>query len=366
MEQKEYFPTLDIDLCKLRSNAVHVISRCNEKGIAVAGVIKGFSALPQMSKTIREAGAAQLASSRLRHFKEIKEAGIPGPYLLLRIPMLSELDGVVALTDYSLQSDIKTLNALQLECAAQNKKHKVIIMVDLGDLREGFWDKEEAVAACVHVENNLSMVELAGVGTNLGCYGAIQPTPEKMHELLHVAKRVEAEIGRTLEIVSGGATSSYSLVHWGTMPEGINHLRIGEGISLAYDLQVDWEIKDMDYLYKDVYTLRAQVVEVRKKPSYPQGTFCIDAFGNKPTFVDRGFRRRALIAVGRADVSDVLKLMPRAKGIEILGGSSDHTILDVEDYPGELVAGDILEFDLNYTTQVFLTASSDVKKRFIE
>ena len=150
------------------------------------------------------------------------------------------------------------------------------------------------------------------------------------------------------------------------MPQGINHLRIGEGISLAYDLQVDWEIKDMDYLYKDVYTLKAQVVEVREKPSYPQGTFCIDAFGNKPTFIDRGLRKRALIAVGRADVSVAEKLMPRAKGIEVLGGSSDHTILDVENYPCELASGDILEFDLNYTTQVFLMASPDVKKRFIE
>jgi predicted amino acid racemase len=366
MKEKEYYPVLDIDISKLTSNAMQVISRCNEKHIAVAGVIKGFSALPQMAKVMYESGTAQIASSRLRHFREIKEAGIPGPFLLLRIPMFSELESVVALVDYSLQSDIRTLDALQLECEAQNKRHKVIIMVDLGDLREGFWDKEEAVAACVHVEKNLSMIELAGVGTNLGCYGAIQPTPEKMSELLDVAHKVETNIGRKLEIVSGGATSSYSLVHWGTMPKGINHLRIGEGISLAYDLQVDWEIKDMDYLYKDVYTLKAQVIEVREKPSYPQGTLCIDAFGNKPTFVDRGFRKRALIAVGRADVSDVEKLMPRAKGIEVLGGSSDHTILDVEDYPGELIPGDILEFDLNYTTQVFLTASSDVKKRFIE
>ena len=204
MEEKEYYPVLDIDLGKLKSNATQVISRCNEKGIAVAGVIKGFSGLPQMARAMYEAGTSQIASSRLRHLREVKEAGIPGPYLLLRIPMLSELDEVVALTDYSLQSDLKTLDALQLECAAQRKRHKVVMMVDLGDLREGFWDKEEAVAACVYVEKNLPMVELAGIGTNLGCYGAIQPTPEKMHELLLVAKSVESEIGRALEIISGG------------------------------------------------------------------------------------------------------------------------------------------------------------------
>lgn len=364
MSVQDRYPLLEIDIQKFRHNAKEVISRCNARGISVAGVIKGFSGLPELSAALFQCGTSQIASSRLRHFQEIKKAGVPGPYLLLRIPMMCELPDVVALSDYSLQSDVETLDALEQECETQGKRHKVIIMVDLGDLREGFWDKEEAIAACRHVEDQLPMLELAGVGTNLGCYGAIQPTPEKMNELLAVARKVEDAIGRKLEIVSGGATSSYSLVHWNTMPEGINHLRIGEGISLAYDLQVDWDIKDMDYLHKDVYTLKAQVVEVRTKPSYPQGIFCIDAFGNKPTFVDRGLRKRALIAVGRADLSDSFKLMPRAAGIQILGGSSDHTILDIEDYPGELAPGDVLEFDLNYTTQVFLTASPDVTKRY--
>ncbi|HCU07938.1 MAG TPA: hypothetical protein DF480_03045 [Clostridiales bacterium] len=365
MSNQERYPILEISIEKFEHNAREVISRCARRGISVAGVIKGFSAFPELTSAFVRCGAAQLGSSRLRHFKEIKALGIPGPYLLLRVPMFSELDQVVDLADYSLQSDVSTIRALQEECLRKNKKHKVILMVDLGDLREGFWDKDEMVDACVWVENELSMVELAGVGTNLGCYGAIQPTPEKMHELLEIARRVESQIGRKLEIVSGGATSSYTLVHWETMPEGINHLRIGEGISLAYDLPVDWHIKDMDYLYQDVYTLKAQVIEVRNKPSYPQGVLCIDAFGNKPTYQDRGNRLRALAAIGRADLADIPKLMPRAAGIEVLGGSSDHTILDIEDYQGTLVPGDILEFDLNYTTQVFLMASPDVTKRLI-
>lgn len=366
MTEKERYPLLEIDLKKFEHNARQVLSRCAARGIAVAGVIKGFSAYPELAAAMVRCGTAQLGSSRLRHFKEIKQAGIPGPYLLLRIPMLSELDQAVELTDYSLQSDRTTLSALQEECLRQNRKHKVILMADLGDLREGFWDKDEMVETCAWVEEELSMVELAGVGTNLGCYGAIQPTPGKMRELVDIARRVEARIGRELEIVSGGATSSYTLVHWGTMPEGINHLRIGEGISLAYDLPVDWKIKDMDYLYQDVFTLKAQVIEVREKPSYPQGTSFIDAFGNKPAFQDRGIRRRALAAIGRAELSEIPKLMPREKGITVLGGSSDHTILDVEDYPGTLRPGDILEFDLNYTTQVFLTASPDVTKRVVQ
>lgn len=125
-------------------------------------------------------------------------------------------------------------------------------------------------------------MELAGVGVNLTCYGSTKPTPEKMQALLAIAARIEKRIGRKLEIISGGATSSYTLVHWGTMPAGINHLRIGENILLGKDLQVNWGIQDMDYLRMDGFTLRAEVVEVREKPTYPIGEFAIDAFGRKP------------------------------------------------------------------------------------
>lgn len=365
MNGLDRYPLLEISIGKFEHNATEVLSRCRAAGISVAGVVKGYSAFPELASALSRCGAAQLASSRVRHFAELKRAGLTGPFMLLRVPMLSELPDVAELADYSLHSDVGTLRALERICVQRNKRHKVILMADLGDLREGFWDRDEMIRACVEVETAFSMVELAGVGTNLGCYGAIQPTPEKMCDLLDIAQSVERAIGRKLEIVSGGATSSYTLVHWNRMPKGINHLRIGEGISLAYDLPVDWGIKDMDYLYQDVYTLKAQVIEVRSKPSYPQGTFCIDAFGGKPEFTDRGVRKRALVALGRADVADIPKLMPRGAGIKVLGGSSDHTILDVEDYPGDIRVGDIVEFDLNYTTQVFLMASPDVIKRLV-
>ena len=145
-------------------------------------------------------------------------------------------------------------------------------MADLGDLREGFWDREEMVETCVHVERELPHVHLRGVGVNLSCYGSIRPTPEKMNELIDIAREVERRIGRPLETVSGGATSSYTLVHSGAMPEGINHLRIGENILLAKDLQIDWGIRGMDYLQMDAFTLRAEIIELRRKPPIRRGS----------------------------------------------------------------------------------------------
>ena len=355
------YPQLEFDLALLRSNADAVISRCRGMGIRVCGVIKGVDGLPEAARVLRAAGAAELGTSRLEQVAKCRAAGVPGPWLLIRIPGLTELPDVVALCETSLQSEWPTLLALEEECLRQNKTHRVIVMTDLGDLREGFWDKKELVDVCERVERDLPHVHLSGIGVNLTCYGSTKPTPEKMNELVGLARQVEQRIGRKLEIVSGGATSSFTLVHWGTMPAGVNHLRIGEAILLGKDLQVDWGIRDMDYLRMDALTLRAEVVEVKDKPTYPIGEFAIDAFGRKPVYEDRGIRRRAILALGRADVGELESLIPREPGMTVIGGSSDHCIVDVEDCPRRLQVGDIVEFSLCYSHMLYATARSDMR-----
>lgn len=355
------YPQLEFDLALLRSNADAVISRCRGMGIRVCGVVKGVDGLPEAARVLRAAGAAELGTSRLEQVAKCRAAGVPGPWLLIRIPGLTELPDVVALCETSLQSEWPTLLALEEECLRQNKTHRVIVMTDLGDLREGFWDKKELVDVCERVERELPHVHLAGIGVNLTCYGSTKPTPEKMNELVGLARQVEQRIGRKLEIVSGGATSSFTLVHWGTMPAGVNHLRIGEAILLGKDLQVAWGIRDMDYLRMDALTLRAEVVEVKDKPTYPIGEFAIDAFGRKPVYEDRGIRRRAILALGRADVGELESLIPREPGLTVIGGSSDHCIVDVEDCPRRLQVGDIVEFSLCYSHMLYATARSDMR-----
>ena len=354
------FPRLVVRRDKLRSNFTQVIARCAACGINVAGVVKGVDGQPEIARLYKECGAKQLATSRLEQMEQWRKEGIDGPFLLLRIPGMSELEELPRLADYSLQSDLSTLDALERVCTRQNRTHKVILMADLGDLREGFWDKDEMVQVCCHVERELPHVELAGVGVNLGCYGSIVPTPEKMTQLADIARAVEERIGRKLEIVSGGATSSFPLVHRGEMPEGINHLRIGEAALLAKDLQVDWGITDMDYLQRGTMYLEGEVIELRKKPTHPVGETMIDAFGRRPVYVDRGVRLRGLVAFGRADVGDLESLICREPGMTVIGGSSDHCIVDVEDCPRALQVGDTVRFDLCYSHILYATGRRDL------
>ena len=145
------FPRIVIDRDKLRNNCTQIVKHCEARGIAVAGVIKGAGGLPEIARLYRSCGAAQLATSRLEQMELWRREGIPGPYMLLRVPGLSELPEVARLADYSLQSDATTLDALNSVCAEQGVTHRVIVMADLGDLREGFWDKTEMVEVCCHV-----------------------------------------------------------------------------------------------------------------------------------------------------------------------------------------------------------------------
>ena len=286
-----------------------------------------------MARRFRECGVTQLGTSRLEQVERCRQAGIPGPYLLIRIPGPTELPELVRMCEMSLQSESKTLELLEQECTRQDKPHAVIIMADLGDLREGYWDHEEMVQTCLYVERRLPHVHLSGVGVNLSCYGSVRATPEKMQMLLAIARRVEDAIGRPLEIISGGATSSYPMIHTGTMPAGINHLRIGENILTAQDIADSWGIHD---------------------------ALGADAFGRKPVYEDRGLRLRAILALGRADVGDMETLRPTMPGVTVIGGSSDHCILDVTDAPQPVQVGDILSFRLCYSHVLYATQRDDV------
>ena len=364
MYKKQGYPKLIIDLQKLRTNIEKVQNMCSQSGIELAGVIKGCTGLIPCVQQYEMAGCAYIASSRLEQLEPLRAAGIQAPLMMVRIPMLSEAEDVVRICDYSLNSEVEVLKALNIQARLQDKQHNVILMADCGDLREGFWDKDEMVDVAEMVEKEFRNLHLAGVGVNVGCYGSVLATPEKLQELVDIAERIEERIGRELEIISGGATSSLMRVVDGNMPPRINMLQVGEGILLDYDLPNLYGY-DIEGMYKDVFRLRAEVIEIKDKPSHPVGEIGFDAFGHQVQYVDRGIRRRALLGIGKCDYGDPSELVCLEPGAEVLGASSDHTILDVQDVKRNLRTGDIIEFDVKYATIVYLTNSANIEKVFI-
>lgn len=354
------YPRVEMDLKKLRHNIDQVVSLCNKQGVGVAGVVKGFSGIPDGIKQFDESDCAHIGTSRMEQIEAAIKVGVQKPLMLIRIPMLSEVVDVVRLVDISLNSELTVLKALNEEAEKQGKLHQVLLMVDLGDLREGFWDQEELVEVAKIVEYQLKSLKLMGAGTNLGCYGSIAATPEKMEELIDCAEAIEKEIGRKLDIISGGATSSLPLIMKGSMPKRVNHLRIGEGIILAQDLAELYGY-DMSFLNQDTFVLKAEIIELKVKPSFPVGELAFDAFGNVGTYEDRGMRKRALVGLGKVDFAYLDALIPLNQGVSLIGASSDHLILDMEDCNWEPKVGDVLEFSLCYATMVYATNSPNVK-----
>jgi ornithine racemase len=350
-------PRIEIDLGKIAHNARTLKSLYGAKGIGVIGVTKGVCGDPSVAKTLVDSGIDTLADSRTANIQKMRDAGVAAQFLLLRTPLLSQAEAVLSLADISLNSEISVVEKLAELAEAQNTTHKVILMVELGDLREGLMprDMERAVQRVVDLEG----IELAGIGTNLACFGGVKPDVKNMATLSSLADEIEERFGLTLTFVSGGNSANFS---WFTSTRDvgrINNLRLGESILLGREAL---QREPIPGLYTDAFTLIAEVIEAKTKPSQPYGEICQDAFGNVPEFQDRGQTNRALVGIGRQDVS-VSGLTP-SLDVDILGSSSDHVVLDARQ--SGLEVGDEVAFDLNYAALLASMTSPYVFKEYIQ
>ncbi len=306
-------------------------------------------------------GTATQVTLEDKQLKQIKQSDSTVKTMLVRIPMISEAEDVVKFADVSLNSEIKTLKVLEETAKKLNIKHSVIIMFDLGDLREGCFDELELLKLGQFAEKS-KYLHLLGVGTNLSCYGSILPTEINMNRLVQVTETLEESIDRKLEIISGGATSTFPMLDDDKLNPRINHLRMGEGILNNMDLPF---YRDINYpMYDDAFILKAEIIEIKQKPSYPIGEKSMDAYGNIPEYVDKGIQTRAILAVGNQDIGSYTKLVPMNKNVELIGASSDHLIVSVNN-DSDYDIGDIMEFKIFYPSMLYLSNSSLVKKEYV-
>lgn len=351
-------PRIEINYPKLVHNTEVLQEKAKEHGIELAAVTKCFCGIPEIAQAYVDGGVKYLADSRISNLMKLQE--LPNPKILLRIPMLSEVHETVAYADISLNSEIKTLRALNLEAEKLGAQHRVILMADLGDLREGIFDEEELFLAAKEAEK-LSHITLHGIGVNLTCYGGVIPSTKNLSKLEALGKTIEKDIGRSLELYSGGNSSSIYLLSEENMPSRINHLRLGEALVLGTESAYG---KNIENTYQDIFQLVAEIIELKEKPSIPIGEIGMDAFGNTPSFEDEGIRKRAILAIGRQDIGSY-DIFPINKGMKILGASSDHLILDVTDAKEDLQVGDEIRFNLRYGALLSLMTSEYVRKKLV-
>ncbi len=350
------YPRLVIDKTKLTDNVKAMVKRCKTNNLTTMGVTKVFCADSELTQCYIDGGIDYLADSRLLNLKKLAAFDIEK--VLLRLPALSEVEQIVDYSDISLNSEITTIKALGKAAQEKNKVHKIILMVDLGDLREGVWptDFDQMVTDIKVVKG----IELFGLGVNLTCYGGVIPTVETLSKLTDLATKLKEKHGITAQILSGGNSSSVYLLDKGEMPTEINNLRLGESIVLGRETAYGDTISGT---HTDVFKLEAEIIEKKRKPSLPIGKIGMDAFGNKPNFEDKGERVRAILAIGRQDVH-IDNLIPEDKAISIFGASSDHLIVDLTDVADKYRVGDIVRFDIEYGAMLALMTSPYVEKTY--
>ncbi len=349
-------PEILVDIQKVRENTRTLVEFCRSRGVAVTGVTKVTCGMPLVGKAMLDGGVVSIGESRIENIQRLRSSGINAPVMMLRIPPLSRVDEIVTTVDISLNSELSVIQSLSEASLKKGKIHKIILMVDLGDLREGIWPSDLMNVSREVID--LKGVKITGIGTNLTCFGGVLPSRKNMKELVSYAEKIENAFGLHLDIISGGNSSSLPLLMEGGMPGRVNHLRLGESIILGRET-----VKGTLWpgCHNDAFQLTAEVIELKKKPSVPIGETGMDAFGETPIFSDKGEILRAILSVGREDVI-IDNLEPVDKGISVLGASSDHLLLDVTECQQKLNLGDKVNFDLNYGALLASMTSKYVKK----
>ena len=349
-------PRIDVDIGKIAHNIQHLKGLYGSKGIQITAVTKVIGGNPAIASVLVGKDIGILADSRIENIVKMRKSGIQSKFLLLRTPALSQVEEVVAYTDISLNSELVVLQELSKYAIRNKTVHKVILMVELGDLREGIMPLE--MDDIVKEVLKLRGLSLMGIGSNFACFGGIGPDEDKINELSSIATNLETKFKIVLTIVSGGNSANY---HWFKSSKNvgrINNLRIGESIFLGREALCRTPIQN---LYTDAFTLVTEVIESKMKPSKPYGKSYQDANGEIREFKEKGLMNRAILAMGGQDV-EVSGIVPR-QDVAILGASSDHIVIN--NTKSNLKVGDTVEFDLNYNALLRALNSSYITKNII-
>ena len=268
-------PRLRVDLDKVTHNTRVLVDRLGPLGIDVLGVTKSVLAAPEVAEAMVRGGVAGLADSRIQNLSTLRAAGIAADLTLIRTPMLSECDRVVELAGTSFNSEVTVLDALAAAAVRRGTTHGVVLMVELGDLREGVG--VDGLHDLVRATLRHPSLRLRGLGTNLACRSGVVPDRHNMGDLSRLANSVEAAFGIELDVVSGGNSANLDWALSGADTGRVTNLRLGEAVLLGREPS---NRRPIDGLHTDAVTLVAEVIECQAKPSRPWGDVAQGAFGS--------------------------------------------------------------------------------------
>ena len=348
--------SMTIDLAKIRQNTASLVSRLH--GVQLVGVTKGLCGSVEFARALIDGGCFALADSRLANLEGLRAAALGVPLWLIRSPAPSQADETIALADVSVNTELVTIAALADAASKRGVVHDVLLMMELGDIREGVLPDE--LPAFLREVQRMAGVRVHGLAGNFVCLGGALPTPEKLSLLVELRDETAAYLGYPL-IVSGANSSALTLGLDDEIPQGVDNLRVGESILGGRD---ELRRDPIEGLHQDAIVIRALVIESRWKSFEASAPLAEQSPFGRPLSAARTTGLRVIVAMGQQDVAP-FGLLPREPGITVLGGSSDHVVLDATEAEVAPQVGDWLSFIPSYEATVRAYTSPYLAKTYI-
>lgn len=312
-------------------------------------------------KEIIALGVNEIHDSRASNLKKIKFLNPEIQTVYIKPPAKRSIESIVRYADVSFNTEMYTIQLLSKEAKRQNKIHRIIIMIEMGDLREGVMG-EELVAFYGKVLS-LPNIEISGIGTNLNCLSGVMPTQDKLIQLSLYKQLIEAKFNIQIPWVSGGTSVAVPLILKNARPMAVNHFRIGEALFFGKDLFTGETIKGMHH---DVFKLYSEIIEISEKPDTPTGELGENVAGNNFSIdktEDLGSTSlRAILDVGLLDMQPQY-LSPEDNDIAIIDASSDMLVVDISNSKRDYKVGDLVSFNLRYMGALYLLNSNYIDKK---
>ncbi|WPR70549.1 alanine/ornithine racemase family PLP-dependent enzyme [Flavobacterium sp. NG2] len=311
-------------------------------------------------KEVIALGVTEIHDSRVSNLRKIKEINPDIQTVYIKPPAQRSIPEIVQYADVSFNTEIYTIKLLSEEAKKQNKTHKIIIMIEMGDLREGVMG-EELISFYGEIIQ-LPNIEIRGIGTNLNCLSGVMPTQDKLIQLSLYKQLIEAKFNITIPWVSGGTSVAVPLILKNARPMAVNHFRIGEALFFGKDLFTGETIEGM---HNDVFKLFTEIIEITEKPDTPTGELGENVAGNAFSMDDStdygATSLRAILDVGLLDMQPQY-LEAEDEDISIVDASSDMLVIDISNSNKKYKIGDLVSFKVRYMGALYLLNSDYIEK----
>lgn len=354
---------ITLNRSKLKHNYNNLNILFKQKDIQWAVVGKLLCGNEVFLKELLTLNPKQICDSRVSNLKMIKKLNSSIETIYIKPAPNGSIDEIVEYADISFNTELETIKLLSDEALKQNKVHKVVIMVELGELREGVL-RDDLIDFYQQVFE-LPGINIIGLGTNLTCMYGVLPNNDKLIQLTLYKELLELKFNKSIPYLSGGASVTIPLVLNGTIPIALNHFRIGETLFMgtnAYDNTAYSDYK------QNVFLLHAEIIELHEKPMMPDGEIGLKMTGEKveldPEW-ENSVNYRAIIDLGLLDIEED-HITPINQKTTFVGSSSDMMVIDLGENPDNLKVGDTITFHMNYMGILRIMNSNYVDKIVVE